>query len=159
MKAEWMNPFISNAISVIEKLANIKFEKANIAVKEDTTPTNDISIIIGITGYIEGQVVFSLKEHTAQRIAQAVRPNELIVVDEDFIESSIAEISNIITGRATIELSGDDHIIYITPPTIVMGKDYNITFVKLKTISVNLASRFGTIEINIAMKQNEENGN
>ena len=156
MKAEWVNPFISNAISVIENLAKIKFEKTNVEIKEDTQPTNDISIIIGITGYIEGQVVYSIKEHTAQRIATAVRPNELVVVDEAFIESSIAEIANIITGRATIELSGDDNIIYITPPTIVIGKDYNITFVKLKTISVKLGSRFGTMEINIAIKPTEE---
>ena len=86
MKAEWVNPFISNAISVIENLAKIKFEKTNVEIKEDTQPTNDISIIIGITGYIEGQVVYSIKEHTAQRIATAVRPNELVVVDEAFIE-------------------------------------------------------------------------
>jgi len=158
MKAEWVNPFISNAIGVIEKLANIKFEKTNVTIKDDTVPSNDISIIIGITGFIEGQVVYSLKEHTAQRIAQAVRPNEVVVVDEAFIESSIAEIANIITGRATIELSGDDNILYITPPTIVIGRDYNISFIKLKTISVNLGSRFGTMEVNIAIKPNNGNG-
>ncbi len=156
MKAEWVNPFIANAIGVIEKLANIKFEKTNVSIKDDTEPTNEISIIIGITGFIEGQVVYSLKEHTANRIAQAVKPNELVVVDEAFIESSIAEIANIITGRATIELSGDDKILYITPPTLVIGKDYNISFVKLKTISVNLGSRFGTIEVNIAIKENKD---
>jgi chemotaxis protein CheX len=153
MKAEWINPFIANAIGVIENLANIKFEKTNLQVKDDTTPTNEISIIIGITGFIEGQVVYSLKDHTAQRIAQQVKPNENVVIDSAFIESSIAEIANIITGRATIELSGDDKIIYITPPTIIIGKDYTINFLKLKTISVNLSSRFGTMEVNIAIKQ------
>ena len=158
MKAQWVNPFIANAISVIEQLANIKFEKTDLTVKEDTTPTNEVSIIIGITGFIQGQVVYSLKEHTAQRIAQAVRPNESVKVDSDFIESSIAEIANIITGRATIELSGEDKILLITPPSVVMGKDYSISFLKLKTISVSLGSRFGTIEVNIAIKEND-NGN
>lgn len=153
MKAEWINPFISNAIEVIEQLANIKFEKSELMVKEDTTPSNEITIIIGITGFIQGQVVYSLKDHTAQRIAQSVRPNENIIVDQDFIESSIAEISNIITGRATIELSGKNNILHITPPTIIVGRDYNISFIKLKTISVNLSSRFGTMEVNVAIKQ------
>jgi chemotaxis protein CheX len=156
MKASWVNPFISNAVSVIEQLANIKFEKTDLTVKDDTTPSNEISIIIGITGFIEGQVVYSLKEHTAQRIAQAVKPNEKVTVDSEFIESSIAEISNIITGRATIDLSGDDKILFITPPSVVIGKDYTINFLKLKTISVNLGSRFGTMEINIAIKESDK---
>ncbi len=155
MKANWVNPFISNAVSVIEQLANIKFEKTDLTIKEDTTPSNDISIIIGITGFIEGQVVYSLKEHTAQRIAQAVKPNEKTTVDSDFIESSIAEIANIITGRATIDLSGEDKILFITPPSVIIGRDYSINFLKLKTISVNLGSRFGTMEINIAIKSSD----
>ena len=155
MKATWVNPFISNAVSVIEQLANIKFEKTDLTVKEDTTPSNDISIIIGITGFIEGQAVYSLKEHTAQRIAQAVKPNEKVKVDTEFIESSIAEIANIITGRATIDLSGEDKVLFITPPSVVIGKDYSINFLKLKTISVNLGSRFGTMEINIAIKESD----
>ena len=157
MKAEWANPFISNAIDVIEQLAHIKFERTELSVKEDTTPTNDISIIIGITGFIQGQVVYSLKEHTANRIANEVKPNKDVIVNEEFIESSIAEIANIITGRATIDLTAkNNEILYITPPSVVIGKDYSISFLKLKTISVKLGSRFGTMEINIAIKENRE---
>ena len=154
MKAEWINPFISNAIVVFEQMANIKFEKANLTIKDDPTPSNDISIIVGIAGFIQGQVVYSLKEHTAQRITQALVPDVTTAkIDKAFIESSIAEVANIITGRTTIQLSGQDKILHITPPTIIVGKDYSISFIKLKTIVVNLASRFGTIEVNIAIKE------
>ncbi|HOJ63518.1 MAG TPA: chemotaxis protein CheX [Spirochaetota bacterium] len=155
MKAEWINPFISNAIEVFEQMANLRLEKTNLTVKEDPTPSNDISIIVGIAGFIQGQVVYSLKEHTAQRIAQALAPKSTTKIDNAFIESSIAEVANIITGRTTIQLSGQDKILHITPPTIIIGKDYTISFVKLKTIVVNLSSRFGTIEVNIAIKEGE----
>lgn len=152
MKSEWINPFISNAIEVFEQMASIKLERTNLSLKEDPTPSNEISIIVGITGFIQGQVVYSLKAHTAQRIAQAMAP-KTATIDSDFIESSIAELSNIITGRTTIQLSGNDKVLHITPPTIIIGKDFSISFVKLKTISVNLSSRFGTIEVNIAIKE------
>lgn len=155
MKAEWINPFISNAIEVFEQMANLKLEKTNLTIKEDPTPSNDISIIVGIAGFIQGQVVYSLKDHTAQRIAQALAPKSTTKIDNAFIESSIAEVANIITGRTTIQLSGQDKILHITPPTIIIGKDYTISFVKLKTIVVNLSSRFGTIEVNIAIKEGE----
>lgn len=155
MKAEWINPFISNAIEVFEQMANIKLEKTNLSLKEDPTPSNDISIIVGIAGFIQGQVVYSLKGHTAQRIAQALAPKSAMVIDNAFVESSIAEVANIITGRTTIQLSGQDKILHITPPTIIIGKEYSISFVRLKTIAVNLSSRFGTIEVNIAIKEGE----
>ncbi|HNZ27690.1 MAG TPA: chemotaxis protein CheX [Spirochaetota bacterium] len=155
MKAEWINPFISNAIEVFEQMANIKLEKTNLSLREDPTPSNDISIIVGIAGFIQGQVVYSLKDHTAQRIAQALAPKSTMVIDNAFVESSIAEVANIITGRTTIQLSGQDKILHITPPTIIIGKEYSISFVRLKTIAVNLASRFGTIEVNIAIKEGE----
>lgn len=153
MKSDWINPFISNAISVFEQMADIKLERTNLTLREDPTPTNEISIIVGITGFIQGQVVYSLKTHTAERIAQALAPNSTTNIDTSFIESSIAEVSNIITGRTTIQLSGKDKVLHITPPTIIIGRDYSISFVKLKTISINLSSRFGTIEVNIAIKE------
>lgn len=153
MKVEWINPFIANAISVFEQMANLTFERSNLTLKEDPTPSNDISIIVGITGFIQGQVVYSLKDHTAQRIAQAIAPKSATKIDSAFIESSIAEVANIITGRTTIQLSGQDKILHITPPTIIIGKNFTISFVKLKTISVNLTSRFGTVEVNIAIKE------
>lgn len=152
MKSEWINPFISNAIDVFEQMANIKLERSDLNLKEDPTPSNEISIIVGITGFIQGQVVYSLKAHTAQRITQAMAP-KMVNIDNDFIESSIAELANIITGRTTIQLSGADKVLHITPPTIILGRDFSISFVKLKTISVNLASRFGTLEVNIAIKE------
>jgi len=136
-------------------MANIKLEKTNLSLREDPTPSNDISIIVGIAGFIQGQVVYSLKDHTAQRIAQALAPKSTMVIDNAFVESSIAEVANIITGRTTIQLSGQDKILHITPPTIIIGKEYSISFVRLKTIAVNLASRFGTIEVNIAIKEGE----
>jgi CheY-specific phosphatase CheX len=46
MKAEYINPFISNAIDVFAQLANIKLERADLSVKDDPTPSNDISIIL-----------------------------------------------------------------------------------------------------------------
>ncbi len=153
MKVEWINPFIANAISVFEQMANLTLERTSLTLKEDPTPSNDISIIVGITGFIQGQVIYSLKDHTAQRIAQAIAPKSATKIDSAFIESSIAEVANIITGRTTIQLSGQDKILHITPPTIVIGRNFTISFVKLKTISVNLASRFGTVEVNIAIKE------
>ena len=152
MKGELINPFISATISVFEQMANIRLEKSGVSLKESPVPSNEMSIVIGINGFIQGQVVYSLKAHTAQRFVQAMVP-EGTRITEDILKASLGELTNIITGQTTIELSGKNRILHITPPTIIIGKNNIVNFVKLRTIAVELGSRFGTIEINIAIKE------
>lgn len=157
IRAEYVNPFISNAIEVFEQLAGVELTKSDMKLKSDPTPDNDISIIVGVAGFIEGQVIYSFKEHTAERIAQCMIADEKKRGDTEMLRSAIAELANIITGRATINLSGQNKMLSITPPTIIIGRDYNIQFIKIHTIAVYFSSRFGTIEINIALREREEN--
>ena len=152
MKGELINPFISATVSVFEQMANIRLEKAGVSLKDAPIPSNEISIIIGINGFIQGQVVYSLKAHTAQRFAQAMVPIGTPITDE-LMRATLGELTNIITGQTTIELSGKNRILHITPPTIIVGKNDIVNFVKLKTIAIELGSRLGTIEINIAIKE------
>lgn len=156
IKAEYVNPFISNAIDVFDQLAGVELTKSDMKLKADPTPDNDISIIVGVAGFIEGQVIYSFKEHTAERIAQCMINDDNKRNDPELLKSAIAELANIITGRATISLSGQSKMLSITPPTIVVGKDYNIQFIKIHTIAVYFSSRFGTIEINVALREREE---
>ena len=153
IKAEYVNPFISNAIIVFEQLAGIELKKTVLKKKPDPSPDNDVSIIVGVAGFVEGQVVYSLKKHTADRIAMSMIADSNKHSNSEILKSAIAEIANIITGRATISLSGKDRVLNITPPVVIVGKDYNIELVKLDTIAVYFTSRFGTMEINIALRE------
>jgi|YNPMSStandDraft_1061717.scaffolds.fasta_scaffold00031_50 chemotaxis protein CheX len=155
IKAEYINPFISNALEVFEQLANIELKKSEVKLKSDPTPGNDVSIIVGVAGFIEGQVVYSLKQYTAERIAMQMITDPKKQQDKEMLKSAIAELANVITGRATINLSGRDKVLSITPPVVIIGKDYNIELVKLETIAAYFTSRFGTIEINIALREKQ----
>ena len=152
MKGELINPFISATISVFEQMANIELKKSGVSLKDFPTPSNEIAIIIGINGFIQGQIVYSLKTSTAKSFVQAMVPKETPITEE-LITASLGELTNIITGQTTIELSGRNRILHITPPTVVIGENNIINFVKLKTITVELSSILGTIEINIAIKE------
>ena len=58
MKAEYANPFIRGAISVFEKELHIKLTRKDLKKKEAPLPSFPVSIIIGVTGPIKGQVVY-----------------------------------------------------------------------------------------------------
>ena len=62
---------------------------------------------------------------------------------------------NMITGRATIYLAGKEHIIQITPPHININDRNKPEYLVYPTIRGNFSSRFGTLEINVALKLNK----
>ncbi len=153
MQVEYINPFIVSAIEIFEKVANIELKKSNLKIKKGTKPENEISIVIGVTGGFEGQVVYSFKAHTASRVVSCMMPSANPEKQRAYMESAISSLANMITGRATILLAGRDKVIYITPPYIIIGnKSNDVRFLEYPTLSAEFTSRFGTLEINVAIK-------
>lgn len=154
MDVKYINPFIIGALDIFEEVANIELKKSTIELKLSTTPSNDIAIVIGVSGYIEGQVVYSLKPHTAGRIVNCMMPGATPQKQQEYFYSALCSLANMITGRATILLAGAEHIIRITPPVVVLNKKGEIKFIEHRTINIQFTSRFGTIEMNIAIHEN-----
>lgn len=153
MEVEYINPFIIGAIEIFEKIAMIELKKSGVKITKSTQPSNEIGIIFGIKGYLKGQVVYSFKDHTAQRIVSCMMPNSTAEKQVEYFESALSALANMITGRATILLAGKEHIIYITPPLINLNQSHlqEIKYLDVPTISADFTSRFGTLEINVAL--------
>ncbi|MBU1076618.1 MAG: chemotaxis protein CheX [Spirochaetes bacterium] len=155
MEVEYINPFIIGAIEIFEKIAQIELKKTSVQVTKSTKPANEICIVFGVAGYLTGQVVYSFKNHTAQRVVSCMMPDSKPEKQAEYFESALSSLANMITGRATILLAGKEHIIQITPPQINIENDKNAAYVEFPTINANFSSRFGTLEINVALRKTQ----
>ena len=153
MKANYANPFIRGAISVFEKEIHIKLTRKDLVKKEAPLPSFPVSIIIGVTGPVKGQVVYSMDNNFAFNLAKAMIPNKLPAEIKKLVNSAVSEIANIITGQASIELAGEDKAINITPPAVFRGMDLRVDFLNIPTISLSFISEIGVMEINIALTE------
>ena len=151
MQVEYINPFIVGALEVFEQVANIELKKNSIIVKPSTFPGNEIAIVMGVQGYLTGQVVCSFKEHTAQRVVASMMPNSSAEQQNEYLYSAISSMANMITGRATILLAGRDKIIFLTPPVVKINSKNQNEFLQKKTLCISFTSRFGSIEINVSL--------
>jgi len=70
ISAEFVNPFIDAAISVAAKVAGISMRRGHLAYKRQPDPSYSVSIIIGVYGYLTGQVVYSMKKELADRLVE-----------------------------------------------------------------------------------------
>ena len=153
MKAEYANPFISAAVKTFQKELGVVLSRNTMNLKDSPVPSKDISIIIGVTGLVKGQVVYSLDENVALSVTKSMLPDRLPAELKKHTNSAVSELANIITGQASIILAGESEKIDITPPAVFAGGSSLIDFLSLQTICLSFISEIGSIEINIALTE------
>ena len=156
MRAEYANVFIGSAVNVFKKELNITLSRQSLTKKNAPMPGLPVCIILGITGHVRGQVVYSLDKSFAQDITHAMVPNKLPHELKKYVNSAVGEIGNMITGQASIEMAGKDKIINLTPPVVFSGNQIEFDFLQMPTVSLRLLSEMGMLEINIAIMEDAQ---
>lgn len=155
MKAEYANIFIRSAVYVFQKELGITLTRQSLVRKEAPVPGLPVCIVLGITGSMRGQVVYSVDRSFAQDITHAMIPNKLPSELRKLVNSAVGEIANIITGQASIALAGKDKVIQLTTPAVFTGSGIWFDFLRVPTISLRMLSEMGVLEINIALTEEE----
>ncbi len=152
INAEYVNPFLEAASAVFKSILNVDLRRGKLVIKESPIPSMNVAIIIGITGGITGEVVYSMEFNMVYKIASILAPGlseEQIKVEYKDI---VGELANMITGNAMNLFATSGKTIDITTPTVVEGKSFTITMIKQTTLGINLYSPMGQLEMNIALK-------
>jgi chemotaxis protein CheX len=151
MKVEFINPFISAAYLVLENIGNKKTDKGKLAVKSSPISGSEVNSLIGVTGDVKGQVLYSMSEQTAKNLASMMLMGMPVVEFDELCKSAISEVGNMITGNAASELSNDGINCNITPPSLVMGSNVMISFKDAQILVIPLTTDFGAITIHVAL--------
>ncbi len=152
IRAEFVNPFIEGASLVFKDVLQMDLIRGKLRVKDSSTPSFEVAIVIGVVGSYKGEVVYSMNLDAAYKIAKTLAPS----LDDESIKHEykdiIGEIGNMTTGNAiTIFASGGRPIDITTPTIIEKNENTSIKFSKATTLSLLLYSKFGQMEINIAI--------
>ncbi|MCP4132168.1 MAG: chemotaxis protein CheX [bacterium] len=152
INAEYVNPFLEAASAVFKSILSVDLRRGKLIIKESPDPSMDVAIIIGITGGVTGEVVYSMEFGMVKKIADILAPG----LTDDQVRSEykdiIGELANMITGNAMNLFASSGKQIDITTPTVVEGDDFTITLIKQTTLGINLYSPMGQLEMNIALK-------
>ncbi|OPJ57025.1 chemotaxis protein CheX [Alkalithermobacter paradoxus] len=125
MEAVYINQILNSTKEVIDMCCNEDIQKGNPYIKQSPYSTEDISVNIGITGDLKGQLVIALGKNTIKYLAGQMMGG-MEINDIEMAKSAMGELGNMIMGTAATKLSQMQTIIDITPPMILEGK-VNIT--------------------------------
>ncbi len=148
MKAQYINPFLESASTVIQQMCNISPKRGDLSIKDVTFYEDHIWIKIGMTGHIEGDVIFGLHKDVAMRIVSAMMGGFPISEMDEMGKSAISELGNMISGNASTILFNQGVAIDITPPQLV--DDHQSMYGAGKALAVPLdLGHLGELEIQV----------
>ena len=153
MKAEYVNAFIKASTEVLNNFVTEKFSVGRPYIRQNPFPTKEIVILLGITGDIRGQAVFSLSEQMARDVASGMMMGMPVDEIDEMAKSALSELGNMIMGNSATLLFNLGVKIDITPPSLVKGQAIEISSSGLETICVPLVSTLGEIEFDIGIKR------
>jgi chemotaxis protein CheX len=154
LKVEFISPFVNATIKVLETEVGraVPFEKGQLTIESSSYTGQDVTVLIGVIGAVQGIVMYGMSERTAKNIVSTLL-NERIVVYNEMVESAIAEMSNVITGIASAELEAAGFTSTLAPPTVISGRGVVISTINIKRLQIPLKTEFGDIELGVALRE------
>ncbi len=156
-RADLINPFLESAYSFLQKEFDVKVSRGQLRLEESRSTSGEVNVAIGVTGDAEGIVIYSMSERTAKVIASAMI-GESVPMFEELAESAIAEMGNIITGRAAIGLEECGYVCTLSPPTLVSGKGVMISTLDIQRLIIPLETPMGHLTICVALRHLKHKG-
>lgn len=149
MKAEYINPFLESARIVIEQVASVRPSTGQLGVKDVKFVENYIWIQIGMTGQMQGDIVFGLHEDVALRMVSAMMGGFTITELDEMSRSAISELGNMISGNASTMLFNQGVKVDITPPKLLHSAN-SAGFLPKKALTIPLIMEgIGELDIQV----------
>jgi chemotaxis protein CheX len=156
LKAAYINPFVTKSVDTLRQfLPDADIERGDISAEETPFKADGTVTYLGISGDLEGRVIFQMEIDTALKIAGAMNQEEFDELN-DIARSTIQELGNIISGNATTQLrsTADGKTIDITPPCLMIGQETTISdSVRSNYLKVPLHTTYGDFIINLAVQE------
>lgn len=153
MKVDYVNPFVEATFSVVETLLQVTPVRGPLIVRPTIFTTQEVSIVCGITGEIEGHVIYGMPMAVAEKIASLMLGQPVASFDQ-VAASAIAELGNMISANSISLLSGKDYACDITPPTVIRGASVKISVVDIPALVIPIClPDIGEIEVNVSLKE------
>ncbi|HEV7666323.1 MAG TPA: chemotaxis protein CheX [Chloroflexota bacterium] len=151
MRAEIINPFLQAASEVLEAELGAAPLRGPIGLQRSAYTSDEVTAVVAVTGEVAGMVLFAMAEPTARAIVSKMMGQEFPEMDA-LAQSGIAEIGNVITGRAAVLLSDAGFPSDLAPPMLLVGRGTMISTLDVQRLVIPMDTEFGRIEVQVALK-------
>ena len=152
MDSKMVKPFIDAVVSVLPMLGLTDIKRGNVAVKDKLATAKDVTVLIGLSQDIRGNVAYGLSEECARNIASTMMGGMPVPEFDEMAQSAISELVNMVTANAATNLESLGKIVNISPPTLVTGENIKARISQVQTLAIEFITPAGSIELNVGLE-------
>ncbi len=152
MDAKLVNPFIDAFMTVLPQIGFQEPARAAMTVKDKMTQSLGVTIIVGFTKQIRGNVVYNMSEDTAKYIASTMMIGMPVENFDEMAQSAVSEMSNMLTANAATNLAAMGLEVDISTPSLSVGADFQVKISNEKYLTVTMDVSGHPVEIDIAVQ-------
>lgn len=157
MNVKFLNPFVSSAHETLSLEMHETIEREDLRLESGSYVTDDVTVIISLIGAVDGTVFYSMSKETATQMASVLMGEKFESLDK-LAQSGIAELGNVITGRASMKLAEAGYESNISTPSLIIGKGATISTLEYPRLIVPLATSMGSLTIHLALREGLQTG-
>lgn len=154
MDIKYIAPFLDSVKGILGQFGVEKVTRGKITKKENMNVDKDTISIVGLVGDVKGNISYAFNEDTAKNIVSAMMMGMPVSELDEMARSAMSEFANMITGTAAGKLTELDDVddVIPSPPSIIYGKDIYMIISPVETLSIELETDAGQIEVNIGLE-------
>ena len=152
MDAKLVNPFIDAFMTIMPQMGFQNITRAKMTVRDKVANSLGVTIIVGFTKQIRGNVVYNMTEDTAKYIASTMMMGMPVDTFNDMAQSAISEMSNMLTANAATNLTALGLEVDISTPSLSVGSDFQVKISNEQYLMVEMDLNGHPMEINIAVQ-------
>jgi len=152
VNSKMVKPFIDAVLSVLPMLGLTDIERGNVTVKDNLATAQDVTVLIGLSQDIRGNVAYGLSDECARNIASTMMCGMPVPQFDEMAQSAISELVNMITANAATNLESLGKAVNISPPTLVTGKNITARISQVQTLAIEFLTSAGIIELNVGLE-------
>ena len=157
MKEEYVNAFLAPAKLGWQKELGCALDLIRAEAVSNQFTTEEITAVIGVSGRLEGNVLYGFSNGTALAVASQMIDEPVTELD-DLGLSALGEIANMITGNAATQLAASGYTCDISPPVIIEPAGSRFTTPSGKQILVTFGSKLGNLNVRISLNEASHKG-
>lgn len=151
MDAKLINPFVNAAMEVLQGEVGGPVDRGSLRMEVSPLIAEDVTVLIGLAGEVKGVVLLSMSIATAVTVASKMAGEPFSVLTE-LAKSAVSELTNMISGRAAIQLENLGHKANISAPTVVTGAGTEISTTSVQRLVVPLQTACGQVTLHVGVR-------
>lgn len=151
MDVKYINPFLNSFFNILPQLGFSNVEKESISLSDEIN-SKGILINLGIVGDFKGNIIYNIDYEAGKQIASKMMMGMPVEELNELAQSALSELSNMLTGNASINLANVGINVNISTPTLMYGQDMHIKVNTDRILNIKIKADNIPIDVNIAFE-------